>query len=85
MDEQKRNENEKKFGQWEELSSGGRRYFCSIRGRHGWTARYVKEVDSHERTLKFYQEIFNEKGQLVEIHEKYPVDKGHRKVQGDRQ
>ncbi|MBI5529145.1 MAG: hypothetical protein HY897_22700 [Deltaproteobacteria bacterium] len=35
-----------------------------------------------ETTVRFYQEIFNEKGVLVEIHEKHPVDKGQRKVSG---
>jgi YD repeat-containing protein len=47
---------------------------------HGWSARYVKEVDSDEQTTRFYQEIYNAQGQLVEIHEKFPVDKGHQKV-----
>jgi hypothetical protein len=50
-------------------------------GHSGWRARYVKEVDAKEVTRKFHQEIFNEQGELVEIHEKYPVDKGHRRVQ----
>lgn len=31
----------------------------------------------HERSRVLKQ---HQKGQLVEIHEKYPVDKGHRKV-----
>lgn len=43
-------------------------------------ARYVKEVDAREMTVRFYQEIYNETGQLVEVHDKYPVDLGHRKV-----
>lgn len=79
-DEQKRRQNERKFGVWDELSDGGRRYFHEVQGRHGWLARYVKEVDDSERTIKFYQEIYDENGQLVEIHEKYPVNKGHTKV-----
>ncbi|MEA1899505.1 MAG: hypothetical protein U9N47_01870 [Thermodesulfobacteriota bacterium] len=45
-------------------------------------ARYVKEVDALDRTIKFYQEIFDEDGRLVEIHEKYPVNKGHIRVKG---
>ena len=36
-----------------------------------------------EETVAFYQEIFDGKGNLVEIHEKFPVDKGHRKVKGE--
>ncbi len=45
-----------------------------------WTARYLKEVDADEVTRRFWQEIYDENGQLVEVHEKYPVDKGHQKV-----
>jgi len=30
---------------------------------------------------KFYQEIYNEEGRLVELHEKYPVDKGRRNTE----
>jgi len=40
----------------------------------------VKEVDTEENTVKFYQEIYDENGDLREIHKKYPVDKGHRKI-----
>jgi hypothetical protein len=75
-----RSQNEKKFGHWEELPSGGRRYWLEVLGRQGWRARYVKEVDAGERTLRFWQEIYDEHGRLSEIHEKYPVDKGHRKA-----
>ena len=75
-----RAENEKKFGQWEETPGGGRRYWINIRGRLGWRARYLKEVDASETTLRFWQEIYDENGKLSEIHEKYPLDKGHRKA-----
>jgi hypothetical protein len=75
-----RSQNERKFGRWDELPSGGRRYWFDVAGRLGWTARYLKEVDMNEETVRFWQEIYDEKGQLVEIHEKYPLDKGHRKV-----
>ncbi len=83
MDEQnelKRKINERKFGAWEELPDGGRRYSFKVEGRHGWEARYVKEVNQIEETLRFYQEIYDDTGKLVEIHEKYPDDKGHKKV-----
>lgn len=33
-----------------------------------------------EQTLRFWQEIYDEQGRRVEIHEKFPVDNGHRKV-----
>ena len=82
--ENKRNENERKFDAWDELPNSGRRYFYEIKGRHGWVARYVKEVDVSERTKKFYQEIYDENGRLVEIHEKYPFDRGHLRVEGDK-
>jgi len=32
--------------------------------------------------MKFYQEIYDEEGRLVEIHEKYPVNKGYIRVRG---
>lgn len=75
-----RAQNEKKFRHWKELPGGGRRYWLDVAGRQGWRARYVKEVDADETTLQFWQEIFDEKGKLAEIHEKYPVDKGHQKA-----
>ena len=75
-----RAQNEKKFGSWEELPGGGRRYWLDISGRQGWRARYLKEVDANEVTLRFWQEIYDEHGKLAEIHEKYPVDKGHQKA-----
>ncbi|MFZ3065054.1 MAG: hypothetical protein WA277_07225 [Nitrospirota bacterium] len=76
----KRRVNEKKFKKWNELSNGGRKYYLEVKGRHGWKARYIKEVDANEETVKFYQEIYDENGNLIEIHEKYPVDNGHRRI-----
>jgi hypothetical protein len=78
-----RAQNERKFGCWKELPSGGRRYWFEVAGRRGWKARYVKEVDADENTVRFWQEICDDQGELVEIHEKYPVDKGHQRVQED--
>jgi len=75
-----RSQNEKKFGQWDELTGGGRRYRLDVPGRSGWLARYLKEVDAQELTVRFWQEIYDERGKLVEIHEKFPVDKGHQKM-----
>ena len=75
-----RSQNEKKFGNWDELPGGGRRYWLDVSGRIGWRARYLKEVGAQETTLRFWQEIYDDKGTLVEIHEKYPVDRGHQKV-----
>ncbi len=73
-------QNEKKFGQWDQLAGGGRRYRLDVPGRLGWLARYLKEVSVDETTLRFWQEIYDDQGKVVEIHEKYPVDKGHQKV-----
>ncbi len=75
-----RAQNERKFRQWIELPNGGRRYWLDVPGRHGWLARYLKEVDAKETTPRFWQEIYDDLGKLVEIHEKYPVDLGHRKA-----
>ena len=75
-----RRQNEKKFGHWLDLPNGGRRYWLDVKGRQGWRARYLKEVDADEITVRFWQEIFDEDDRLVEIHEKYPVDHGHRKA-----
>lgn len=76
-----REQNERKFPTWAELPDGGRRYWLDVPGRQGWRARYVKIVDANEETVAFYQEICDERGELVEIHEKFPVDRGHRKMQ----
>jgi hypothetical protein len=75
-----RQQNERKFTGWQDLPKGGRRYWLEIAGRNGWRARYQKEVDANEHTVRFWQEIFDDHGRLVERHEKYPVDKGHQKV-----
>lgn len=50
--------------------------------RLGWKARYVKEVDANEVTVRFYQETFDEMEKLIEVHHKYPIDQGHKKVEG---
>ena len=75
-----RTKNEKQFGSWTELENGGRIYEKTIPGRHGWSAIYYKEVDAEENSVRFWQEIRDQKGELREIHEKYPVDKGYIKL-----
>ena len=75
-----RAQNEKKFGAWDELPGGGRRYRLDVADRLGWRARYLKEVDNAEATLRFYQEVYDDQAKLVEVHERFPVDKGHQKV-----
>ena len=75
-----RAQNEKTFDQWEELPGGARRYWLDVAGRLGWRARYLKEVDEAETTVRFWQEIYDDTCKLVETHEKFPVDRGHQKI-----
>jgi hypothetical protein len=75
-----REQNERKFDKWQELADGGRLYWLDVSGHHGWQARYLKEVDAGDDTIRFWQEIYDETGKLMEIHQKFPVDQGHRKV-----
>ncbi len=80
MDARRRRQHERKFGTWADLPNGGRRYLFEVKGRSGWHARYAKDVDADESTVRFYQEAFDDEGRLREVHEKYPVDLGHRKL-----
>jgi predicted transposase YbfD/YdcC len=75
-----RSENEKKFEHWIDHPNGNRTYCYEVKGKHGWFARYIKDVDINERTLSFRQEVYNEKKELVELHEKYPTDNGHQTI-----
>ncbi len=82
MANRKRRKNEKQFGNWVENHDHSRTYWFEIIGRFGWKARYVKVVDQNEETVTFRQEIFDENDVLREIHEKFPIDKGHQKLDG---
>ena len=75
-----RSQNERKFRHWEQLPNGGRRYIREFVGRAGGRARYIKEVDVNERTIRFAQEIYDAIGRLVAVHEKFPVDLGHKEL-----
>jgi hypothetical protein len=75
-----REQNERKFKRWEELANGGRRYIREFVGRAGGRARYVKEVDAGEQTVRFAQEIYDQDGRLITVHEKFPVDLGHKQL-----
>ncbi len=75
-----REQNERKFGTWEELPNGGRRYTRDYVGRAGGRARYIKEVDATETTTRFAQEVFDQSDRLVAVHEKFPVDLGHKQI-----
>lgn len=76
----KREQNERNYENWADLDDGTRKYWFEVKGKSGWKAIYLKIVDKDEETLSFYQEIYDEEGTLVEIHEKYPEDKGHKKL-----
>jgi hypothetical protein len=75
-----RQQNERTFPQWEELPGGGRRYLRQIPDRSGGFARYCKEVDAAENTVRFWQEIYDRNGKLLARHEKFPFDSGHQIV-----
>ena len=70
IDMSTRAQNELRFRTWEDLQRGGRRYRLDVQGRQGWSARYLKEVDGNETTVRFWQEIYDDRNTLVEIHEK---------------
>ena len=82
--ERRRKLNERKFDNWQDLPGGGRKYWFEIRGKFGYLARYLKEVNSEEKTIRFSQEIYNSDGDLIEIHRKYPVDEGHKIVKENK-
>ncbi len=79
MNVNKRQKNETDFDSWIE-NEDGRIYSFEIAGKLGWKAKYLKEVNSEEVTIRFWQEVYDESNTLKEIHEKYPVDKGHTKI-----
>ena len=54
------------------IAAGGRRYVREFVGRAGGRARYIKEVDVNERTVRFAQEIYDASARLVTVHEKFP-------------
>ncbi len=81
----KRTQNERKFTNWVSLPEGGRRYWYDAQGEDFGYARYVKIVDQDENTVAFYQEIYDNEGVLIEIHHKYPIDRGHQRVGGDQE
>ena len=75
-----RAQNERKFKDWEQLPNGGRRYIREFVGRAGGRARYIKDVDANENTVRFAQEIYDTSGRQIAVHEKFPVDSGHKQL-----
>ncbi len=80
MNEKQRQKNEIEYERWIEKEDGGRVYSFEISGKLGWKAKYLKEVNNEEMTIRFWQEIYDDKNVLRETHEKYPFDKGHQKL-----
>jgi len=80
MSNKKRLDNEKEYPNWSDLNNGERLYWKDIEASDGSgkKARYEKTVDEEERTISFIQKIFDKLGNLLEIHEKFPIDKGHK-------
>lgn len=72
-----RTENEATFEHWADYPDGARTYWYEVKGKVKGHARYVKRVDEFEQTLSFRQEVYDEDGTLIEIHEKSPADTGH--------
>jgi hypothetical protein len=75
-----REQNERRFEYWGDLPDGGRRYWHDIPDHKGGWSRYIKIVDANEQTLSFVQQVYDAQGRLVAIHEKYPVDRGHKRL-----
>jgi hypothetical protein len=75
-----RQRNERRFPNWDELPDGGRRYYEIKQGKKFGYAKYVKIVDANEITLSIVQEIYDDNGRLVALHQKYPIDTGHQNV-----
>ena len=80
MNKKQRLKNEGEYESWIEKEDGGRIYSFEIKGKVGWKAKYLKEVNGEEVTIRFWQEVYDDKNVLKEIHEKYPVDTGHKKL-----
>jgi hypothetical protein len=75
-----RRQNEKRFGAWEDLAGGGRRYWIDRSGHAFGFQRMVKIVDAEENTVSVVQEIYNDEGVLIERHVKFPEDLGHQRL-----
>ncbi len=74
---------ERRFPQWDDLPSGGRRYYRFRKGKKRGYARYVKEADASENTMLIVQEIYDDQDRLIAVHEKYPTDNGHQQFEFD--
>lgn len=78
-----RKSNERRFPQWDVLPDAGRRYYRIVIGKKAGYARYIKIVDSEEITISIVQEVFDDNGRLIGVHQKYPVDTGHQGLESE--
>jgi len=80
-----RSRNERDWQYWQDLPDGRRRYWIRRSGRHwGWQILFKEVTYSAEtqleNTVRLWQEIYDDDGALVEVHQKYPADTGHQKL-----
>ena len=54
--------------------------FESLEAAQAGAPATSKKVDANENTARFLQEIYNASGRLVSVHEKFPVDLGHKQL-----
>ena len=78
-----REQNEKEYRNWIDLSDGSRRYWRERKGKVSGLQRMIKIVDTNENTLLVVQEIYSDSGELIERHQKFPHDTGHQVIAKD--
>lgn len=78
-----REQNEKEYRNWQDLPGGGRRYWKVRKGAISGYQHLIKIVDANENTLSVVQEVYNDDSELVERHQKFPVDTGHQILKSD--
>jgi hypothetical protein len=81
----RRQRNENDWPNWEDLSNNRRRYWIRRQGREwGWQILFKEVIfdpkTQLEETAQLWQEIYDGDGKLVERHQKYPADTGHKKL-----
>jgi hypothetical protein len=77
--------NERDWPNWKDLPNGRRRYWLRRQGTVFGYQVLFKEVIFNpetqlEETARMWQEIYDDADCLIETHEKYPTDTGHRKL-----
>jgi hypothetical protein len=81
----RRKQNERIWPHWQDLPESRRRYWLRREGFVWGHQVLFKEVVFNpetqlEQTTRMWQEIYDDHGELVESHQKYPTDTGHRKL-----